>query len=509
METFASIYIGSYEISMKIFELSVKKGIHEVDCIRHRMELGRDVYSTGSIGAAGVEELCQVLSEFAGIMNGYRVKDYRACAGMAMRDAGNEAFILDQIRMRTGLTVTVLSNSEHRFLSYKAVASKDTFEEMTGEEAAVVDIGGGSLQITLFVKGQVITTQHMLIGTLRIRDRLSELGMQAGHYAQQVRELVDKELEVFKELYLPREGVKNLILMGDYVVDVMRALHKNERKLQVDGARFAEYAGKLSGQNLEMIAEELDLANERDPLIVPSLVLFQRAVQALGAEQVYVPGMDANDGIAYDYAQKHNMVKATHDFSQDVLSAARHLASRYFGYEPHIRALEQTAVTLFDAMKKRHGLTKRERLLLQTAAILHDCGKYISLVNAPGCSYDIIMASEIIGLTHLEREIVASTVLYNTRQLEPYEQVADKMDAGSYITVAKLAAILRVANALDKSHKQKMQSLKASLTGGSLVITLEVAEDVWLERGMFETKAAMFEEVFSTRAVIKVKKISR
>lgn len=508
METFASIYIGSYEISMKVFELSAKKGIREVDCIRHRMELGRDVYSTGSILAAGVDELCRVLSEFGKIMNGYKVSEYRACAGMVMRDAKNEAFILDQIRMRTGLEVKVLSNSEHRFLSYKAVASREIFEKMTGEEAAVVDIGGGSVQITLFVKGQVVTTQHMLIGTLRIRDKLSKLGMKQEHYVQQIQELVDKELTVFKELYLPREGVRNLILMGDYVMDVMRAIYKNERKQQVDGERFAEYAGQLSVQHVEMIAEELDLANERDPLIIPSLVLFRRVVQALKAEQVYVPGLDANDGIAYDYAQKHNIVKATHDFSQDVLSAARHLASRYFGYEPHIRALEQTALTLFDAMKKRHGLTKRERLLLQTAAIVHDCGKYISLVNAPGCSYDIIMSSEIIGLSHLEREMVASTVLYNTEALEPYDQIADKMDVQSYITVAKLAAILRVANALDKSHKQKMRSLKASLTGGSLVITLEVTEDIWLERGMFEARASMFEEVFSTRAVIKVKKIN-
>lgn len=95
-----------------------------------------------------------------------------------------------------------------------------------------------------------------------------------------------------------------------------------------------------------------------------------------------------------------------HDFDADVISAARNLSARYMSYSPHIDALTQMATLIFDTMKKIHGLGKRERLLLQVAAILHDCGKYISLANGPLCSYDIIMASEIIGLTHMEREIV-------------------------------------------------------------------------------------------------------
>lgn len=508
METFASIYIGSYEISMKIFELSVKRGIKEIDCLRHRMELWRDAYANGDIGVATVDELCGVLSEFGKIMNSYQVDAYRAFAGVTIRDAANAAFVLEQIRLRTKLQVSVQSNSEHRFMSYQAVASTEAFEKMIAENAAVVDVGGGSLQITLFVGGKAVTTQHLPIGTMRLREQIAA-SMPPEHYEQHIQELVDKELTVFKELYLPHEGIRHLILMGDYVVEVVRALGRSESTLPVEADRFVRYTEKLSKQSVEHIAEELDLSNEKDLLIVPSLVIFRRVVQEMRAEDIYVPGLDANDGIAYDYAQTHNIVKATHDFTQDVLSAAEHLGSRYFGYEPHIRALERTALSIFDAVKKLHGLTKRERLLLQVAALLHDCGKYVSLVNAPRCAYDIIISSEIIGLTHLEREIVASTVLYNTLPLEPYEQVADKMDTKSYITVAKLAAILRLANALDKSHKQKMKSLKASLTGGSLIITPEVAENVWLERGIFETRAAMFEQVFGVKAVIKVKKVNR
>ncbi len=145
--------------------------------------------------------------------------------------------------------------------------------------------------------------------------------------------------------------------------------------------------------------------------------------------------------------------------------------------------------------------------MLRTAAILHDCGKFVSLVNGPQCSYDIIISSEIIGLTHLEREIVASTVLYNTLPIDSYDRLADKMDHDSYLTVAKLAAILKVANAMDRSHKQKFKNVKTSVSGRNLIITIETEDDVTLEKGLFESKASFFEEVFSMKPVIKVKKV--
>lgn len=168
-------------------------------------------------------------------------------------------------------------------------------------------------------------------------------------------------------------------------------------------------------------------------------------------------------------------------------------------------ALTEMATLVFDSMKRVHGMGKRERLLLQVAAILHDCGKYVSLVNGPECAYSIIMASEIIGLSHLEREIVACTVKYNTYPLDDYEVLADKLDQESYMVVAKLAAILKVSNAMDRSHKQKFKNVKASLRGKQLVITIESMDDIVLEKGLFAAKSGDFERIFSVKPVIKEK----
>ena len=139
--------------------------------------------------------------------------------------------------------------------------------------------------------------------------------------------------------------------------------------------------------------------------------------------------------------------------------------------------------------------------------MLHDCGRYISLVNQSECSYQIIMASEIIGMTHLEREIVASTVKYNSHPLPPYEQMMDKMDQESYMIVAKLAAILKISNAMDRSHKQKFKNVRATLREKELVITVETMESIVLEKGLFSTYADSFEEIFSVKPTIKEKRV--
>lgn len=506
MKSFAAIYIGSYEISLKIFELAAKKDVREVDHVRHRIALGRDVYAKKQISYELVDEMCEVLQGFAEIMKGYRVDDYRAYCGSVISDAANELFILDQIALRTKLKVSVLSNSEQRFISYKSIASNAEFDKMIHKSTAVVDVGGGSLQITLFMDGNVVTTQHLMLGTMRVREKLAVIEKVVTYVEPQIQELVDKELAVFKALYLNNREIDYVILMGDYITEVMRRIEKNQL-ISVKSDRFIHYMDKLKRKHIEEIAEELNLSNQRDPLIVPAIVLYKRVVEELNAQEIYVPGMSINDGIAYDYAQSQGIAKPNHDFAEDVLSASRNMAARYQGYTPHIDTLCEMATQIFDAMKKIHGLDKRERLLLKTAAILHDCGKYVSLVNSAKCAYEIIMQSEIMGITHLEREIVASTVLYNSMPLDGYEEVADRLDKESYLIVAKLAAILRLSNAMDRSHKQKFKNVKVGVTGRKLVITIETADNIILEKGLFDAKSTFFEEIFSIKPVIKEKKV--
>ncbi len=507
VHTFAAIYIGSYEVSIKIFEFTAKKKIRGIDYVRRRVELGRDTYLKGSIGYELVEALCDTLAEFTQIMKEYRVENYEAYAAEALRDAGNELFILDQIKIRTGLKVHVLSNSEHRFISYKSVAMREEFEAMIQKSAAVVDVGGAGLQITVFSRGKVVTTQHLGLGTMRMKEQLSKKSSNLAQYELQIEEMVQKEMEVFKAMYLEESEVEYLVIIGDYITEIVRRVEKNPDENTVDIQKFVRYLDKLDKKTLMQISEQLGLANENDALIVPYMIIFRCMAQAMGASRLWAPGMLVNDGIACDYAERNKIYKGTHDFDADIISAAKSLSRRYMSYSPHIDALSKMSGLIFDTMKKIHGMGKRERLLLQVAAILHDCGKYVSFANGAVCSYDIIMASEIIGLTHLEREIVANTVLYNTHPLPPCDEVSDRLDYDSYLVVAKLSAILRVSNAMDRSHKQKFKNVHAAIRGKELVITIETVDDIALEKALFDAKTAYFEHIFSVKPVIKEKRV--
>ncbi|MBO5373310.1 MAG: HD domain-containing protein [Lachnospiraceae bacterium] len=505
--TFAAVYIGSYEVSLKVFELAAKKPVRKIDHVRARIELGKDSYQKGYIGYELLEELGNVLSEFKKIMESYRVDAYEAYAGGVFRDVKNELFVLDQLYIRTGIQVKVLSNSEHRFIGYKSVAFREEFDEITRHGAAVVDVGGDSLQVTLFAEGKVVTTQHIVLGTMRLREKLAVLGNSAAHYEKQIEELVNKDLEVFKSLYMKKQKIKTIIFMGGYIMELMKkADKKNEEKI-VSAEKFVKAMRKFYRKSIEQIAGELNLSNENDPLLVPFIVLYTRLTEELNAEEIWAPGVSVSDGIAYDYAQRHKLMIPSHDFDEDILSAAKHLSKRYESFSPHIDALTQMSALIFDSMKKQHGMGKRERLLLQIAAILHDCGKYVSLAHGPECSYDIIKKSEIIGLSHLEREIIACTVLYNTYPLADYEELADKLDKSAYMIVAKLSAILRVANAMDRSHKQKFKNVKAAIRNRQLVITIENQDDIILEKGLLAEKAEYFERVFGIKPVIHEKRV--
>lgn len=176
LKTFAAISIGSAVTEMKIFEFTSRRVMKEVDWISTRLGLGLDAYTMGRISSRNVEELCRVLRDFARIMDGYKVNAYRACATSAFRESRNMLILVDYIEKQTGLTIEVLSNSEQRFIDYQSIASVTTeFESIIQNPAAIVDIGGSSMQVSLFDKDKLITTQNIRVGSITTREKLTPL----------------------------------------------------------------------------------------------------------------------------------------------------------------------------------------------------------------------------------------------------------------------------------------------------------------------------------------------
>ena len=141
--------------------------------------------------------------------------------------------------------------------------------------------------------------------------------------------------------------------------------------------------------------------------------------------------------------------------------------------------------------------------------MLHDCGKYISMINLGDCCFNIIMSTEIIGLSHKERAIVANVVRYNHEEFDHFgdrSRYLEGLSFEDYLVVAKLTAILRVTNSLDRTHKQKFKDVRVSVKDRDMIINIDTRDDITLEKGLFTNRAAFFEEVFGIRPVIRQKK---
>lgn len=507
---FAAIDVGSYELNLKIYNVTAN-GMSQVDDVRYRLDLGSDTYAKGKIENERVEELCKILKEFKAIMGSYKVDDYKAYATSAIRETQNTVVLLDLIEQRTGVKLEVLSNSEQRFLDYKSVASKgEVFNRIIEMGTAIVDIGGGSVQISLFDKDTLVTTQNIRLGILRIRERLSNMEVTRSHYAQLIDEMVEAQIDAFKKLHLKDRQIENIIVVDDYLSYVIQHSAPQENGVGcVDVERYENFLLFLREKNMTEIARTYGMTEDNALLLAISSMLLKQIVHSMDAKYIWAPGVTLCDGMAYEYAENRKIFALPHDFEQDIIACARNISKRYMGSKKRSETLEMLVLTIFDSMKRIHGLGKRERLMLRLAALLHDCGRYISLTNLGECGYDIIMSTEIIGLSHLEREIVANVVRYNHMELDSYEELGKTttLDRKSYLVIAKLTAILRVANGLDRSHKEKFRNVSVGLQKDELIITVKTNTDITLEQGLFEHKAQFFEEVYSIKPVIRQKRV--
>lgn len=507
--TFAAIVVGSFELTMKIYEFSGKSNMRELDRVSRRLALGSDTYAHGKIGNEKLDEVCRTLKEFSGIMKAYRTEAYKAYGTSAIRETANSLIIQDQIAQRTGIRLEVLSNSEQRFLDYKSAASKgESFRRIIEEKTAILDIGGGSIQISLFDNDTLVSTQNLRLGVLLIQEYMSRFEVKGSGMEYFIDEMAMAQLAYYKKLYMKDREIRNLIVIDDYISPfAVKLTGGNPGRAVVEREAFEELVSRLRTGSPAQVGKATGMPEEKVPLAFISAVLVGRIAKLMGAEQVWAPGVHLCDGIAYEYGEKLKVFRGEHDFEKDIIACAVNISKRYMGSKKHSEALESITATIFESMKKIHGLGKRELLYLKLGAILQDCGRYISMVNIGETSYDIIMATEIIGLSHAEREIVADIVrfshgsfIYNGQQ---------GMDRETYMKVAKLTAILRLSGGLDRSHKQKLKGLTAVLKDNQLLLTADTAEDITLEKGFFRERTDFFREVFSVEPILKQKKASQ
>ncbi len=505
---FAAIDVGSFEMCLAVYEISKKGGLRLVDLVRHRLALGADSYTAQKISAPKMEELFRTLKDFQKIMKGYGVTEYKAYGTSALREIENTSLLLDQIRNISGIEISILSNSEQRFLDYKAIAARgDVFEETIKGGTAIVDIGGGSVQLSLFDEGRLITTQSLKLGVLRIHESLQAMQPMSVQIEEIMDEMIGGQLRIFKKIYMQDLFIGRLILMDDYLSPGFHRNIRGVKQRRCSAEDFAAFMEHLHRENEEILAGELEIPEEGVALMKISAGILQRIIRAFDAKEIWAPGATLCDGIVYEYIEKSGGKTGTRDFDQDIYASAVAISQRYMGSRKRGQAMERIALAIFDGIGEQHGMGQRERLLLRLSTVLHDCGKFINMTNVGECSYSIISNTEIIGLSHRERQILAFIVKFNHDEFEYFDELSrhTDFDRKDYLIIAKLTAILRLANALDKSQKQKVHEISVAVKNRELVVSIEAGHDILFEKDRFIRHGAFFEEVYGLHPRIRRK----
>ena len=519
---FAAIVIGSAETELRVYDFTSQHKMRQIDCVSSRLALGEDAYSRGVLDPAKVAKLCEILKEFKTIMEGYQVDSWRVCATSALREIRSSSITREYIEKQTGLKIRIISNSEQRFLDYKSIACEsESFSEIIKSGTAIVDIGGNSMQISFFDNDKLVTTQNIRMGKISTRDHYLKAARNKKHFEGIVRELLEHELNGFAKLYQREKErqIKNLIVVDQDLQEILRsrfaqslkAISENEKSqdvFSISADQFKELYARLMEMKTDMVAQTFDLTADSASMVIQSMIYCLVLVERTGAQNLWLMDVSVCDGLCYDYGVANKLIVQTHDFEEDIVASARTIAKRYKCNQAHIRHMEQLCSDIFTRTKKIHHMGKREKLLLQISAILHNCGKYISLTNVSDCAYNIIMATEIIGLSHAERKIVANVVKYNNATFTYDRNHPDFNDLSreQYLIVAKLTAILRISNALDRSHRQKCKDAVITLHENELVISVQTQEDLTLEKITLADREEFFEEIFNLHPVLKQKK---
>ncbi len=280
--------------------------------------------------------------------------------------------------------------------------------------------------------------------------------------------------------------------------------HANDNNLvYVSLEELYKLYDQIQGLKLPQLIKTFNLSESVAEIVLPTIILYHEILSLIKVEQVVIPPDRFIDGIIKLYIAEKKSNQWLQTLEDYMMSLVRSIAEKY-GYDcNHAQQVERFSLMLFDRLTKVHGLGMRERTLLRIAACLHDIGKFVSLRRHYFYSYRLILSSDIFGITEDEKKIVAFIAHYHSKGV-PGEENRDfeRLSKQEQVVVAKLSALVRLADAMDRSHRKKVGECDMQLKSDELIISVKSLEDISLEEWTFWDKSSFFEEVYGIKPVL-------
>lgn len=500
MHTIAAIDAGSNAIRMVVGRLDSEGRLETVENVRLPVRLGQDAFTTGQFSEATIQMAVTAFLRFRKVAQAFEVSQTRAVATSAVREASNSDILIDRIAQQTGFQIEVISGDEEARLVHLAVKHAI---DLRGKHALLVDIGGGSVEVTLSDADNVLSTESYEMGTVRLLRKLGN-GASASpfhhlikEYAQKARRRVEREIAGEKvDLCIGTGG--NVEEMGK----LRKRLFKRDSEYVISVEEIGKLIDKLSALSIEERIHKLRLRADRADVLLPAAVVLHMIAQEVRVKEVYIPGVGLKDGLLLDMAPLARGPVLPR--REQVWASAMRLGQKYRFEGEHSLLVARLAVRLFNQTLSLHRLTENELLLLETAALLHDIGHFINTIDHHKHGYYLLKHNPLIGLNPAEQEIVANIVRYHRKEApSPADENFKSLPQKDRLIVTKLCAILRLADALDSTHTGRVKDVRLEQRGGRWHLQPMGAAELRLEKWDLEKRKTLFQEVFGVSLEIE------
>lgn len=483
----AAIDIGTNSVHMIVVRVRTDLSFEVIDREKAMVRLGAGGLDGKELTSEAMGAALQALSKFKRLAESHTVDKILAAATSATREARNGGEFLSRIEAETGIRPKVITGAEEaRLIHLAAVYGVD----VGSARAVVIDIGGGSTEITLGTGTAVQAAKSFKIGVIRLMERFVKSDPLSGRDEQKLTKHIlseiDRHCEQITSTGFDRViGTSGTILSLGTVATAMAdgAIPSELRNLRVGAKQIRRLRKEVVGLSLAQRLTIPGLDPRRADLVVAGGVLLDTILKRLGAEDITLCDLALREGLVLDYIRRNSKHIAHVDSIPDVRRrSALELAERCNYYAEHAQQVVRLALAIFDQTRTVHGLTDRERDWLEFAALLHDIGSLISYERHHRHSYYLIRNGDLRGFDPDEIEVVALVARYHRRGTpkRSHEEYA-RLPSPLRKTVRTLASILRVAESLDRSHTQCIAGLDLRDRGVDALLQVHTTGDAELE----------------------------
>jgi exopolyphosphatase/guanosine-5'-triphosphate,3'-diphosphate pyrophosphatase len=443
--------------------------------------LGGKALTTEAMAAA-----LQTFSRFRRLAESHQVEEILAAATSAVREAENGGEFLATVERETGIKPRVISGTEEaRLIHLAAVYGVD----VAGVSAVVVDIGGGSVEITHGAGNALRVAKSFKLGVIRLTERFVHTDPLSGRDERKLVRHIEDELAKYlrdiKSAGFDRViGTSGTILsLGTVACADRRRASDEIRNLRVPAKQIHRIRKEVTDRSIGERMKLPGLDPRRADLIVSGGVLLDTVLRRLGATEITLCDFALREGLVLDYIQRNRKHIAQAGQYPDVRRrSVIELAERCSYWPEHASQVARLALSIFDQTRGVHALTDREREWLEFAALLHDIGTHISYPRHHKHSYYLIKNGDLRGFEPAEAETIALIARYH-RKSAPKKSHTDfgALGAKTRRAVRTLAAILRFAETLDRSHAQVITGVEMHDRGTEYLVKLRTTGDSELE----------------------------